>query len=197
MHPHQASPAHLSFDTSSLELLDDIFRDDGDAKGLSSLTLAVRKQGTAGRPATTEVTETFHRAVVTSFDETLSGSPAGRVSLSLSASAYVLTSPKTLGTCRALHLDAVSTPSTVTEVYVKLGLASSKHAIIRTGDLGRAVPLRPPRRARLRRFSLSFETSSLALLDEVLRAGGPGRRIPVLTLRRPRASSSGGVARPR
>lgn len=162
-----------------------------DAKGLSSLTLAVRKQGTAGRPATTEVTETFHRAVITSFDETLSGSPAGRVSLSLSASAYVLTSPKTLGRVGPFT-STVSTPSTVTEVYVKLGFATSKRAsYVPVTSVELADPPSSP--SSPRRFSLSFETSSLALLDEVLSDGRPGQQIPVLTLH-VRESSSGGVA---
>jgi len=183
------SPARLSFDTSSLALLDDIFRDDGSAKGFPSLTLAVRKPGTAGRAATTEVTETFHRAVVTSFDETMSGSPAGKVSLSLSASAYVLTSPQTLGRVGPFT-STVSTPSTVTEVYVKLGFATSKRAsYVPVNSVELADPPSSP--SSPRRFSLSFETSSLALLDEVLSDGRPGKQIPVLTLYVRDSSSDG------
>jgi hypothetical protein len=183
------SPAHLSFETSSLALLDNIFRDEGAAKGISSLTLAVRKPGAAGRLATTEVTETFQRAVVTSFDETLSGSPTGSVTMSLSASAYVLSSPKALGDVGPFALTG-SSAATAEEVYVKLGRATSRgSSYIQVSSVDLADP--PPTASSPRRFSLSFETSSLALLDEVLSYGRPGKRIPLLTLDVRQASSGG------
>ena len=87
----------LSFDTSSLNVLDAVFHDDGPGRGIPALTLVARKLGRSGRLATTEAADTFYNAEVRSFRENLSGSPTGEVTLSLPALGHLLTSPKDIG----------------------------------------------------------------------------------------------------
>ena len=72
-------PVDLSFTTSSLSLLDGIFRDEGSAAGVPALTLLVRD-----RPSTTALQGTFSRLSVVSFREDMSGSVSGTVRLVIS-----------------------------------------------------------------------------------------------------------------
>ena len=178
------SPARfsLSFDTSSLGLLDGVLRDSAPGRGISALTLVVRKPGKAGRLATTETADTFYKAAVTSFGENLTGSPAGKVTLSIAALGHVLTLPKAVAALGPFAQASVSSRVTVTEVYVKLRSALSKQASyypVTSVELSQPQSSSPGSPAR---FSLSFDTSSLGLLDEVLRDGAPGRGISALTL---------------
>ncbi len=171
----------LSFDTSSLTLLDEVFREDGSGKAIAAITIVARKLTRNGQMATTEAADTFYKAVVTSFDENVSSSPAGSVRLSLSALGHLLTSPKTVGSVGAFTRASDSSRATATDVYVKLGLAYSKRPsyAVTSVDLSQPVASSPRSPAR---FNVSFTTSSLALLDEVLRDGVPGRGISALTL---------------
>jgi hypothetical protein len=75
------SPAgfEMSFETSSLTLLDLVLREGTPGRGIPALTLVVRSSGRNARLITTE---TLYKAVVASFDENLSGSVAGEVVLS-------------------------------------------------------------------------------------------------------------------
>jgi hypothetical protein len=81
--PTAPAQLNLSFETSSLAVLDEVLRDSGPGRAISGLTLVVGKSGPSGRPTTIELTATFRKAVVSSFDETLSGAPVGKVTLSL------------------------------------------------------------------------------------------------------------------
>jgi cellulose synthase/poly-beta-1,6-N-acetylglucosamine synthase-like glycosyltransferase len=184
--PQSASPGSparfsLSFDTSSLGLLDGVLRDSAPGRGISALTVVVRKPAKAGRLDTTEAADTFYKAVVTSFGENLTGSPAGKVTLSVAALGHLLTSPKTVAALGPFAQASASSRATVTEVYVKLGSALSKQASypVTSVELSQPVSSSPRSPAR---FSLSFDASSLALLDEVFRDGVPGRGISAFTL---------------
>jgi hypothetical protein len=73
----------LSFDTSSLAMLDEVTQDSAPGKQNPGLTVVVARPGTRGRLAMTELTDVFSKAVVTSFYENLSGQPSGKVTLSL------------------------------------------------------------------------------------------------------------------
>jgi cellulose synthase/poly-beta-1,6-N-acetylglucosamine synthase-like glycosyltransferase len=172
----------LSFETSTLALLDAVIRDDSPGKGISALTLVIRKSGKAGRPGTTEVTDTFYKALVASFVESLSGSPAGNVTLSLSSLGHVLTAPKAFANLGPFPEAPLSSPPSTTDAYVSLGPTSSEHRSyypVTLVELSQSVSSSPTAPVQL---NLSFETSSLVVLDEVLRDGGPGRAISGLTL---------------
>jgi len=170
---------NLSFDTSSLVLLDEVFRDDVARRAVPVLTLLARNQGASGLMATTKAADTFFKAIVTSFHENLSGSPTGRVSLSLPAQGRLLTSPQDVRNAGAsAHTAAASTAST-TAVYAEVGTARAISYPVTSVELSQPATSSPKSRAL---FSLSFQTSSLALLDEILRGGVPGRGISVLTL---------------
>jgi cellulose synthase/poly-beta-1,6-N-acetylglucosamine synthase-like glycosyltransferase len=74
------SPLDLRFSTSSLPLLDGIFRDQGAAASIPVLTLSVRAWG-GGHPFATALTYTFSGLSVGSFAENLSGSLSGTATL--------------------------------------------------------------------------------------------------------------------
>jgi cellulose synthase/poly-beta-1,6-N-acetylglucosamine synthase-like glycosyltransferase len=74
------SPLDLRFSTSSLPLLDGIFRDQGAAASIPVLTLSVRAGG-GGHPFATALTYTFSGLSVGSFAENLSGSLSGTATL--------------------------------------------------------------------------------------------------------------------
>jgi hypothetical protein len=172
----------LSFETSTLALLDEVIRDDSSGTGISALTLVIRKPGRAGGSGTTEVTDMFYKDFVSSFEESLSGSPAGNVTLSLSSLGHVLTAPKAVGSLGPFPKAPLSSPASTTDAYVSLGPTSSKHrsyypvTLVELSQPGSSSPTAPAQ------LNLSFETSSLAVLDEVLRDSGPGRAISGLTL---------------
>ncbi|MGO9962529.1 MAG: glycosyltransferase [Acidimicrobiales bacterium] len=169
----------LSFGTSSLALLNAVFADDGPARGVPELTLVARSQASGGRAIATEAADTFYKATITSFRENLSGAPTGEVTLSLPALSHLLTSPQSV---RALGTRPAGASPSVTAVYVKLGPARAKRAVsypVTSVELSQPAVLAPRSPGR---FSLSFETTSLSLLDEILRGGVPGKGIPALTL---------------
>ncbi|MGO9584252.1 MAG: glycosyltransferase [Acidimicrobiales bacterium] len=181
----------LSFETSALALLDEVMRDDSPGKAISALTLVIREPGRDGRPGTTEMTDTFYKAFVSSFDATLSGSPAGKVTLSLSSLGHVLTAPKVVGNLGPFPNAPLSSPASATDAYVSLGPTSSAYGSdypVSLVELSQAVSSSPTAPAHL---NMSFETSSLAVLDEVVRDSGPGRAISGLTLVVGKSGASG------
>jgi cellulose synthase/poly-beta-1,6-N-acetylglucosamine synthase-like glycosyltransferase len=174
-----SSPARftLSFDASSLVLLNEVFGYDGKRRAISSFTLVVRKPAIGRQAARNEMADTFHQAVVTSLLEDFSGAPTGSVSLSLSALGHVLISPKTVGSSGPFS-QAPASPGVVT-ARLKLGSASSRRAQYFSVT---SVELIQPPGSTPALFNLSLDTSSLALLDAILHAGSSGRRIAALTL---------------
>ncbi len=177
----------LSFNASSLALLGAMFAYDGNERAISALTLVVRKPGTGRRPATTEMADTFDNAVVSAVQEDLSNSPIGTVTLSFSSLGHVVTSPGSIRS-QGPFPEMPTTPSSVTGVRMKLGLASSRQAHyfpVSSVDLGQATP------SGHALFSLSLDISSRSLLEAVLRAGGSGRKIAALTLLFPPRGAGG------
>ena len=168
----------MSFDTSSTALLAAVSRDYSPASGMAALTVVVRKPASGTRPATTEMADTFDRPVVTSFSEVLSGSPAGAVTFLLPSTGQVLTSGRQVRTMGPFAKASVRSGLAATHDYVKMSSAPSKRAgyySVTGVSLSQAAPATPRSPARL---TLSFHTSSLALLDEVIRySGGLGRGI--------------------
>ena len=75
-------PLDLRFTTSSVPLLDGIFRDQGAAVSIPALTLSVRAGGDS-RPSATALTYTFSSLSVGSFAENLSGSLSGTATLAV------------------------------------------------------------------------------------------------------------------
>ena len=169
----------LSFDTSSLNVLDAVFHDAGPGRGIPALTLVARKLGRGGRLATTEAADTFSNAEVRSFRENLSGSPTGEVTLSLPALGHLLTSPKGIGGIGTFG--QTRTPPLAATTFVKMGsaLARERSYPVTSVTLSQSTSSLPRTSAHL---TLRFETSSLVLLDTVLREGVPGKGIPALTL---------------
>ncbi len=171
----------LSFDTSSLAALEAVFGYDGSGRTVPELTLVARTQASGGRAIATEAADTFYNAVVTSFHENLSGLPTGGATLSLPVLGHLLTSPRAVRALGVVAHTEQASPS-VTALSVKVGTARSRAAVAYPVT---SVELSQPRTSAGRsagRFSLSFQTSSLALLDEILRSGVPGKGIPALTL---------------
>jgi hypothetical protein len=76
--PH--GPLTLTFTTSSLPLLDEIFHDQGAAAGIPALTLTVRAGQAAGLPARV-LTYSLSSLTIGSFAENLSGSLTGTATL--------------------------------------------------------------------------------------------------------------------
>jgi len=177
--PRSPGRFSLTFDTSSLALLVELLRYDGLGREISGVTLVVREPDQKDRSAATEVTYTFDRAVVTSFAGNLSGSLAGRVTLS--ALGHELASPNAAGNLGTVPQLSASYRAITTEASVKLGSTSSKQATynVTSVELSQASPssARSPGR-----FSLSFYTSSILLLNDALRADGAGKGISTLTL---------------
>ncbi|MGA3215826.1 MAG: glycosyltransferase [Acidimicrobiales bacterium] len=170
----------LSFNTSSMALLDEVVRWARLGQRVPALTLVVRTPGASHRPATTEWTASFSNASVTSFQEELSGSPSGSVTLSLVALSDVLTSHEA---ARVLGPFPVASPSShepATVVSIKLGLTSSRGAPWYSVS---SVEFAQPPQASSPGFRLGFHTSSRALLEEVINDAGPAKHIPALTFR--------------
>ena len=178
--PSRKSPGRLSlsFETSSLNLLDAVFRDEGPRRGIPALTLVARKLNRSGRLATTEAADTFYGAVVTSFHENLSGPPTGEVTLLLSVLGHLLTSPKDVGGIGVFTQTPGSAPAAT---FVKVGSAFARDRSYPVSSVELYQPVSSSTRSPAG-FEMSFETSSLTLLDLVLREGTPGRGIPALTL---------------
>ncbi len=183
---------NLSFETSSLALLDEVFRDDVAERAVPTLTLLARNQGASGQMITAKAADTFFGATVTSFHENLSGSPTGQVSLSLPALGHLLTSPEDVQAAAAFaHMAATSTAS-ATRVYAEVDTDGAISYPVTSVELAQPATSSPRSRSQ---FNLSFQTSSLALLDEILRGGVPGRGISVVTLVVREAGTSAGANR--
>ena len=166
----------LSFDTSSPDLLSQIVHEGGQATTASPLAIVVRRPGSDGRRATTELTDTFARALVSSFEETLSPLPTGEVTVSLIGSGHLLTSPKAIANLGPFTSTAPSKANT-TEAYLSIGPPShtQSYAMITSVELSQLPGVSP-------QLTMSFDTSSSGLLDDVLRDGGSGKQISGLSL---------------
>jgi cellulose synthase/poly-beta-1,6-N-acetylglucosamine synthase-like glycosyltransferase len=188
------SPAHfsLSFQVSSLGLLDEVVAHDRSASS-APLTLVVRRLAIGHKLAATELADSFESAKVTSFTESLSGPPAGIVWLSLSPFGHLLTSAKSLAGLGPFARTPVASRASVARVYLKLGPTRSKSSYypVTAAVLSQMTPAAP---GSLTRLSLSFGTSSLTLLNNVLRESGPGRQIPGLSMLVRKTGSEGAGA---
>jgi len=174
----RTAPAHigLRFETSSLPLLGEIARAAAGTGRIAHVSLALRVPGRAGHPAT-ELVDTFATTVVTSFDEHLSGTPTGSVSVMLPALSKVISRPATLR-----HIGPFapkSTPSGASQASAYVAIGASHRAgmpthLVMAVELSEAQPGGP--------VELSFTTSSLSLLDGIFRDEGAAVGVPVLTL---------------
>ncbi len=185
--PRSASPKYLSlsFDTSSPALLNEVIQEDGPRKAITPVVLVLRRPGTRREAATTELTDTFERAVVASFDESLSGWPTGEVTLSLSSLGHVVTSPRALKAVGPFARTAVPSRSTEVDDYVTLGASNSSYYPVTSVELSQLSSASP--------LGLSFDTASLSALDAVLEEGGTGKRIFGLTLLTGKAATNGSL----
>jgi hypothetical protein len=173
-----SSPAQvgLRFDTSSLVLLGEVLRAASDGGRISHVSLAFRTPGPSGQPAT-ELVHMFATAVVTSFEEHLSGTPTGSVSLAFPAWGRVDSTPGTLQRVGPFARLSGSPGALATKAYVKMGAVGAKGApayAVTAVELSQAAARAP--------IDLSFTTSSLPLLAGIFRDEGAADGIPVLTL---------------
>ena len=166
--PGGAQRLGLSFDTSSLVLLGDVFRAAAHGGNISNVILAFRTTGHGRRP-TTERADAFATAQVASMTEQLSGQPKGSVSLVLAA-AGDLTS--TLGAAQQGPFAALSATQTA-RAYVTLGHGSPAYEVTAV-SLSQTATGAP--------FNLAFTTSALPLLDRIFQAQGTAATIRGLTL---------------
>jgi hypothetical protein len=170
-----SSPAQvgLSFGTSSLVLLGKVLRAAAGGGRITGVSLALRAPGPSGRPAT-ELVDTFATAVVSSLQENLSGTPAGRVSLVLPAVSDVVSTPGALQHVGPLAPLPAAPGSSAAKAYVTLGAAGKgapSYAVtaVRLSWAASGAPL-----------DLGFTTSSQPLVKEILRDEGVA--VPALTL---------------
>jgi hypothetical protein len=170
------SPPHfeLSFDTSSIALLDAVLRAAVTGGRISSVSLALRTPGGNGQ-SKTELVDTFAVGSVASFTEHLAGIPGGRVTLVLPAVSQVISSPLQLRRLDLVTRFPSSSTTPVTTAYLNManvaGPAGPGHALT-----GMAVSQAAPRAP----IDLTFTTSSVSLLSGVFRDEDAG--IPVLTV---------------
>jgi len=178
---HRITSVHLSatsghvglrFKTSSLALLSEVLRASGRNGTIQNVSLAFRSPDPGGRPRT-ELVETFTTADVGSFDEHLSGSPAGNVSLVLPVLSHVVRAPDALA-----HVTGFADPSTpasasVASAYVHLSAVGGTHAVTAV-EISEAAAHAP--------LSLSFTTSSLPLLDAIVHGQGSAAGISSVEL---------------
>jgi hypothetical protein len=151
----------LSFDTSSLLLLGEVLQAAADGGHVSQVSLAFRAPGAGGHPAA----ETFSAAVVTSFEEHLSGPPSGRISLLLPGGSGAAGTRRDAGPFSG---PPASGPARV-DVTMEPGGPSYAVTAVTISQAASGAPL-----------DLSFTTSALPLLDGLFQ--GLGAAIPVLTL---------------
>jgi cellulose synthase/poly-beta-1,6-N-acetylglucosamine synthase-like glycosyltransferase len=171
-----AAPPHveLSFDTSSIALLDAVLRAAATGGGLSSVSLALRSPGWNGQ-STTELVDTFASGAVTSFTAHLAGVPTGSVSVVLPAVSQVTSSPSML---RRLDLVAEFSRSSVTpasSAFLNIGAgagpAGPAHALSSI-EVSQAAPGAA--------IDLTVATSSQWLLNAIF--GDEGAGIPAVTV---------------
>ena len=166
---NQPKRVALSFGTSSLVLLGEVIRAATAGGRISHVTLVLRTPGPGGQPIT-EFADTFASAVVTSFEEQLSGTPAGSVSLVLPAVSDAVSDPGALQ--RVGPFAPAGAPAAEAYVHVD-GVGTASYAVTAV-DLSRTAPRAP--------LDLGFTTSSLPLLDGIFQHEGDGAAIPALTL---------------
>jgi cellulose synthase/poly-beta-1,6-N-acetylglucosamine synthase-like glycosyltransferase len=170
------APPHveLSFDTSSLALLDAVLRAAATGGRISSVSLALRAPGTNGQ-SKTELIDTFASGAVTSFTESLAGMPAGSVSLVLPAISQVTSSPAMLQRIDVLadfsDPSATSHASAFLNMGAVAGPAGPGHALsaIEISEVAPGAPI-----------DLTVTTSSQLLLTEIF--ADEGGVVPVLTV---------------
>jgi cellulose synthase/poly-beta-1,6-N-acetylglucosamine synthase-like glycosyltransferase len=162
-------PLGLSFETSSLVLLDDVLRAAARGGSISNVGLAFRISGRGGRQVT-ERMDAFATAEVTSMSEQLSGKPTGTVSLLLPA-AGDLTSPSDALQHAGPFLPASAVPTA--RAYVALGAGPSAYPVsaVSLSQAGVGAP-----------FDLTFTTSAPPLLGKIFTAEGAATTIHSLTL---------------
>jgi cellulose synthase/poly-beta-1,6-N-acetylglucosamine synthase-like glycosyltransferase len=170
----------LSFHTSSMALLNELVDSARLGHPVPALTLVVQRPSASHRPATTEWTASFSKAGVTSFQEELSGSPSGSVTLSLVALSEVLASRQAVRDLGPLPTVSPSSPKAPSAVSIKLGSTSTRPApwySVSSVELSQ-LPFTSSQEFRLR-----FQTSSRALLEEVMTDLGVRKHVQGLTLR--------------
>lgn len=164
----------LSFDTSSIALLDAVLRAALTGGRISSVSLALRTPGGNGQ-SKTELVDTFAAGAVASFTEHLAGTPGGRASLVLPAVSQVISSPVQLRRMDLITAFPSSSSTPVTTAFLNMsdtaGPAGPGHAL--TGIAVSEAAQRGP-------IDLTFTTSSVSLLSGVFRDEDAG--IPVATV---------------
>ena len=166
----------LSFGTSSLTLLGKVLRASAHGERIRHVRLTVITPGLSGRPAT-EVVDTFPAAVVTSFQEHLSGAPAGSVSLASTGTRHLVIARHRPRRDSPFTAASGTAAVSATTTYLRLGTGT------RTAARAYAVTAVELSQASSgAAMNLSFTTASPALLSAIFRYEGAAARIPVITL---------------
>jgi len=164
----------LRFDTSSLGLLGEVLRAGEGSGVIRHVRVALRSPGGAGGRPATELVETFATAIVSSFDEHLSGNPTGSISLLLPAAGRVESAPAALqGVAELADLSSQQVAASAAKVYVRVAPTGGTHAVTAV-ELSQTAARAP--------VTFSFATSSRSLLDAIYRGQGSGVGIPFLRL---------------
>jgi cellulose synthase/poly-beta-1,6-N-acetylglucosamine synthase-like glycosyltransferase len=170
------APPHveLTFDTSSLAILDDVVRAAASGGRASSVSLALRAPDGSGQPKT-ELVDSFAGGVVTSFTEHLAGVPAGSVSLVLPAVSQVISSPSALEHIDSLTEFSGSSGTSVTGAFLNLGAgagpAAPGHALS-VMDVSQTAPGAP--------IDITIATSSQPLLSGIF--SDEAASVPMITM---------------
>jgi cellulose synthase/poly-beta-1,6-N-acetylglucosamine synthase-like glycosyltransferase len=172
----------LRFKTSSLVLLAQVLQAGGGTGRIRDVSLAFRSPDASGQPKT-ELVETFATADVSSFDEHLSGTPTGTVSLVLPVLSHVVRAPDSRHRVAGFTDESGPRDAAPTKVYVHMSAVSGVHAVTAV-ELSKTAARAP--------LSLSFATSSLPLLDAIFRGQGAAAGISSLRL----SVRAGGGSRP-
>ena len=159
----------LSFNTSSLVLLDEALRAAAGNGQISNVSLALRTPGRGGRPATERV-DTFATGVVTSMGGQVSGPQTESVSLLLPAAGDMTSTPTSLQQAGPFAAPAMAP---IAHAYVTLGHGSPSYAVTAV-SLSQGAPGAP--------LGVSFTTTALPRLDRIFQGEGAATAIPTLTL---------------
>src|SRR5579863_3793818 len=167
--PGGAEQVGLSFDTSSIVLLDEVLRSASKGGEISNVNLAFRTPRHGGKPAAERI-ETFATGYITSMEDQLAGASTGNVSLQLPAASDVASSSGAVSQTEPFAEPAkASTP----RAYMTLGSGSAVYAVS-------AVSLSQPTGGAP--LSVTFTTSALPLLERIFEAEGAAATISKLTL---------------